>query len=117
MPREGRLRSGKATDWVAKYEGKSIVRGYRKWFGVDSLCAIIELRLLGVHISEGYEEQVQKSIEGSAQRRKRRKIEREEAKCREMYTDSDDTFSFIVGYTSGGAPYGLAWEEIGGDPP
>ena len=28
----------------------------------------------------------------------------------------DDTFSFIVGYTAGGAPYGVTWEEIGIDP-
>jgi hypothetical protein len=25
--------------------------------------------------------------------------------------DSDENFSFIAGYTSGGAPYGLTWEE------
>lgn len=25
--------------------------------------------------------------------------------------DSDDTFSFIVGYTSGGAPFGIRWDE------
>ena len=27
----------------------------------------------------------------------------------------DDTFSFIAGYTAGGAPYGVTWEEIGID--
>jgi hypothetical protein len=26
-------------------------------------------------------------------------------------SDSDGVFAFIVGYTSGGAPYGLTWEE------
>ena len=26
--------------------------------------------------------------------------------------DSDDTFHFIAGYTDGGAPYGITWEEI-----
>jgi hypothetical protein len=25
--------------------------------------------------------------------------------------DSDANFSFIAGYTSGGAPYGLTWDE------
>lgn len=25
--------------------------------------------------------------------------------------DSDSNFSFIAGYTSGGAPYGLTWDE------
>ena len=27
--------------------------------------------------------------------------------------ERDDTFSFIAGYTSGGVPYGLTWEEMG----
>lgn len=25
--------------------------------------------------------------------------------------DSDDTFAYIAGYTEGGAPYGITWEE------
>jgi len=25
--------------------------------------------------------------------------------------ESDDTFAYIAGYTSGGAPYGITWEE------
>ena len=30
--------------------------------------------------------------------------------------DQDDTFFFIAGYTSGGAPYGVTWEEMGLEP-
>lgn len=26
--------------------------------------------------------------------------------------DSDETFALIVGYTSGGAPFGVTWEEL-----
>ena len=26
--------------------------------------------------------------------------------------ESDDTFAFIAGYTAGGFPYGITWEEI-----
>lgn len=26
--------------------------------------------------------------------------------------ESDDTFVFIAGYTSGGFPYGITWEEM-----
>lgn len=26
--------------------------------------------------------------------------------------ESDDTFAFIAGYTSGGVPYGVTWEEM-----
>ena len=30
--------------------------------------------------------------------------------------DQDDTFYYIAGYTSGGAPYGVTWEEMGLEP-
>lgn len=25
--------------------------------------------------------------------------------------DCDDTFAYIIGYTSGGTPYGITWEQ------
>lgn len=35
----------------------------------------------------------------------------------ELYGEScDDWFAFIAGYTSGGAPFGTTWEEMGIDP-
>lgn len=30
----------------------------------------------------------------------------------ENIIESDETFAFIVGYTSGGFPYGITWEEM-----
>ena len=33
-----------------------------------------------------------------------------------FYEINDDTFYYIVGYTSGGAPYGVTWEEMGLQP-
>ena len=32
-----------------------------------------------------------------------------------MYSDMDGTFAFIAGYTPGGAPYGITWEQVGID--
>ena len=32
---------------------------------------------------------------------------------KELYSEMDGTFAFIAGYTSGGAPYGLTWEQVG----
>lgn len=29
-----------------------------------------------------------------------------------MEQDSDENFAFIAGYTSGGFPYGITWEEM-----
>ena len=31
----------------------------------------------------------------------------------ENNTNQDDTFFYIAGYTSGRAPYGVTWEEMG----
>ena len=53
LTRQGRLQAAKT--WLRSYPGKNIARGYRKHFGVDSLCAIRELRLLGVAIDPTYE--------------------------------------------------------------
>lgn len=44
--------------------------------------------------------------------KKRKKIETAE----EMYEDCDDDFAYIAGFTEGGFPYGLSWEEVGIDP-
>jgi len=30
----------------------------------------------------------------------------------DLFSDSDETFYFIAGYTSGGAPFGVTWEEM-----
>lgn len=32
------------------------------------------------------------------------------------YPEQDGTFYYIAGYTSGGAPYGVTWEEMGMSP-
>lgn len=33
-----------------------------------------------------------------------------------FHEDQDETFYYIAGYTSGGAPYGITWEEMGMSP-
>jgi len=88
MNREGRLANARATGWVQSFPGKHIVRGYRKWFGVDLLTAIIELRMLGVTVSQEYEKQVRRTMETTAEYRKRKKLERE-ARQRETEWEID----------------------------
>ena len=46
------------------------------------------------------------------QRRARRKKETSDNLAKEEILQ-DDRFFFIAGYTSGGAPYGVTWEEMG----
>lgn len=51
-------------------------------------------------------------------KRKQRRAKRQAMKNHavENNTCQDDTFFYIVGYTSGGAPYGVTWEEMGLEP-
>jgi len=108
LTRKGRLASAK--DWITKYNGRNLISGYAKWFGVDKICAINELKTLGVIIPENLENQIIESL--------KRKIEqRKTAKDKAGISDSsviesDENFAFIVGYTSGGFPYGLTHEEF-----
>lgn len=41
---------------------------------------------------------------------------KERERLAELYEDCDGHFAFIAGYTDGGAPYGVMWEEVGIDP-
>ena len=52
-----------------------------------------------------------------AKKKKLTKEQRRQIEMDELYGEScDDRFAFIAGYTSGGAPYGTTWEEMGIDP-
>lgn len=46
---------------------------------------------------------------------KKRKKNRKEI-WEDPYPDTDGNFAYIAGYTPGGAPYGVTWEEMGIDP-
>jgi len=105
LKKEARLNAAKG--WMEKYDGKSIISGYSKWFGVDKACAIRELKLLGVQIPDELEKQILKS----EKERIALKISIRASRANEMPFDSDEVFAFILGYTSGGAPYGLTHEE------
>lgn len=42
MKRNTRLQVAK--NWIPKFKGKNIIKGYSNYFGVNKLCAIKELR-------------------------------------------------------------------------
>ncbi|MBI4524445.1 MAG: hypothetical protein HY695_11625 [Deltaproteobacteria bacterium] len=117
MTRQGRLSSARATRWVENYRGKSIIKSYKKWFAVDPLCAITELRMLGVKISAERENQIKTSMEARSAARTRRQKLAVASEFEEVFTESDGTFAYIAGYTPGGAPFGVTWEELGEEPP
>ena len=113
-PRRKRMKSAarlqSAKSWIPTYTGSNIIKGYKNWFGVDLICAVRELRCLGIKLDEQYISAAMKSREQSIIL-KQKKREENEKKFKDPLFDSDDNFYFIAGYTSGGAPYGITWEE------
>ena len=43
----------------------------------------------------------------------RKKQVKNEAVHVDPYPDMDGEFAYIAGYTPGGAPYGVRWEDVG----
>ena len=108
--REKRLCSAK--NWIKTNSGKNIVKGYSKKYSVDKLCAVKELRMIGVEISEEYEKQLINSLEALRQQRLSFKKKREDELNAMFGFDGDENFAMIMGYTSGGFPYGVTHEEM-----
>ena len=108
LTKKGRLASAK--DWITKYDGQNLISGYAKWFGVDKICAINELKVFGVIIPESLENHI---IERHKRKIEQRRTAKDKIEVLDItVNDSDDNFAFIAGYTSGGFPYGLTHEEF-----
>lgn len=110
LKREHRLRSAK--DWLKTYSGNNVVKGYSKKYSVNKLCAIKELRMIGIEISEEYERQLIISLEAHKQQRLSFKKKRENEINASCEFESDENFAMIIGYTSGGFSYGVTHEEM-----
>jgi ribosomal protein L34E len=110
LKREYRLRSAKR--WIKTYSGNNIVKGYSKKFSVDKICAVKELRMIGVKVSEEYEKQLLSSMDALKQQRLLSKKNTEDTLNALCSFESDENFAMIFGYTSGGFPYGVTHEEM-----
>lgn len=100
-----------AKKWIPNYNGSNLVKGYAKRFRVNNLCAVKDLEMLGYTYSEEYKQNL-KRIELQKQRDAEKRKERKRVEREAVLSDeSDGTFAFIAGYTPGGFPFGLTWEE------
>ena len=108
--REKRLQ--KARQWASTYEGKHIVRAYRKKFRLDPTCAMNDLSAIGV-ISTEKLEQLKQAEAVRLEQKRRERAKKELQNILDRFPDADDNFYYIAGYTPGGAPYGVTWEEMG----
>ena len=97
-----------AKGWLATYPGKNLVRGYKKRFGVRDVCAVMELRMLGVDLPDARLEQARRDEKARTKGRGRKK---EKYAARPSPLEWDGELAFIAGYTEGGAPYGITWSE------
>jgi hypothetical protein len=107
-------RMKQARGWLNAYKGEDVVAAYRKKFRVDVFCAIRELQEIGHKFEDGYAASALRTEQARIQRIQR---EKEKKQTGEVFNDwQDDNFFFIAGYTSGGAPYGVQWWEMGLEP-
>lgn len=98
-----------ALQWLSNYQGSNIIKGYSNNFGVDKLCAVKELEMLGVKISDERKKQITDAQNHRAALSKKKKEDNEDTNG--MLFGSDENFSLIAGYTSSGLPYGIGWDE------
>lgn len=114
--RQIRLQKGK--QWLLTYTGspKHMNKHYRERFHVDSVTAAKDLQSLGVNYTQEQLDRLRSAEEYRIQQLHKKKKESEFQKTSDFYDDCDDRFAYIVGYTSGGAAYGLQWEDVGIDP-
>ena len=110
MSRSARLQSGR--HWLENFSGKRVVPSYARWFGVDLLCAATELRMLGVRLSPDYLEALRRTV---AARPTRRGSSVGTTDGTGLDVISSHEFAFVAGYTEGGAPFGVGWDDIDSD--
>ena len=114
-PRRKRLkrhaRLVQAKTWFSSYTGKSPVKGYAKWFGVDWLCALTELKLSGISFAPESEQKIISSYNQRIEfKRKQKQLSDLKLKESELW-ESDENFAIIIGRTSNGVPFGVTHEE------
>lgn len=97
---------------ISGYEGSNLVKCYSKKYGVDKLCAIKELRILGIEVSSKYESELIRSMQVLKNQRQKGKEKIIRANEGLLQIESDEYFAFIVDYTSGGMPFGVTHEEM-----
>lgn len=113
LSKEERLEKAKV--WIEQFEGDNIIKAYSKITGFNLKNAMNELRRLGAPLDSEEIARVKQTIQNrklhNQRKREKKKREREEQELL-AYLDSDETFAYIAGYTSGGAPYGVTHEQM-----
>ena len=117
MTKGRRERIKEARIWLASRHFKSedeILLAYKKNFRVNGVCTRRDLYAAGI-LSPEKKAEFEKSLENRAiqQKQKNEQLKKKKELKKLGYDpeDQDENFAFIAGYTSGGFPYGITWEE------
>ena len=120
IPAQGAMRE--RAQWAQSFPreigtGNALIKAYKRRYGLTRITALKELQSLGYSFSQQVIERQYRIVEQEKQqlaRRKQKKKQRKEQQYSCSFApDQDETFFYIAGYTSGGAPYGVTWEEMG----
>lgn len=87
MDRAQRQKAAKL--FIRGFGGKRIAVGYSRWFGVDRICAVTELQMLGVAVP-AHEVQIAHEMVQTAQHLRRMRIARTEETVPESCFEFDD---------------------------
>ncbi len=116
MRYETRLRHGAI--WVERYSNKHIIRDYRKKFKLSVLDTLSDLYELKVLDKEKYNPLVEaeyKSQNPPKKQRGNKAKEKSKGQHYEVVDPWESEFFYVAGYTSGGVPYGVKWDELDSD--
>jgi len=95
MTRRGRLDA--ARRWLPKFTGKNVLRA-------------LKLQMLGIALDPAYVAQLRATLQ-NASRRVAVPVHEEPGVPDGYGEDWDGNFEYIVGFTSGGAPFGVPWDS------
>lgn len=106
--------------WASEFpkavgKGDALIKGYKRKYKTTRVQAMKELQKMGYVFPKEIidrQYQIEEMIKHQkAQKKKKRKLEKLEYSI--YQEDQDEHFYYIAGYTSGGAPYGVPWDEAG----
>lgn len=97
-------------------KGDALIKGYKRQFSLDRVQALKELQAMGYVFSQEIIDRQYRIMKTEKQqkaaKKRKRKLKKQEYEQSVFHEDQDDRFFYIAGYTSGGAPYGVTWEEM-----
>ena len=126
LPADNHLPDEKLSDrqkWARSFtgpvgNGDALIKGYKRRFSLNRVQALKELQAMGYDFPQQIIARQYRIVQTEKQQLAAKKRKRKQKKLEQniFHEDQDERFFYIAGYTSGGAPYGVTWEEMRMDP-